>query len=577
MAFFSDSQETISRFGSSIDELQVFFRTSAVPYGEPDDFFAFARKLRKDTQLRANLSVLAKSIMERENEISLRIFLTILAIASGGPDIATSEREISSPVNLIIDFLISVGSCSQISAEHPDSPCSTSTINPAAIDPAGDSEALERVYVHPSLEAQANTPAPPAIYDEEPGEELIPQSTFDSPLDPRRVASHDVNMLTESLSRLELNSLQVKFYLDSIDQRISRMEPRLENIPSLVLPATPQPSGERVGSRLRDQSEAKFSATVPPTPRLSDPQPDQDPAVANQQEDVSEETEINQATDPKKETELKNPPTKETPDVVTRPWMRFIHPLPSGKQYIFQIFLLGAALLLANLVYWRVGRDTTLANSEPASHTLPFAEALPPSAASSPDSPDQTQKPSATLPTDGPGTNSQPKAQAQSDPPLNPQLPITTKPSDISAPPPFNASAPSISAPNESPDEVATETTSAAVGPSPAPRAATRWSPTTLSGRRVKVSSGVMAANLLSAPKPAYPKLASLTHTQGNVIMQAIISKRGTVENLRVIKGHHLLRSAATTAVRTWRFRPYIVDGVPVEVATIVSVDFARH
>ncbi|WP_433963971.1 energy transducer TonB [Tunturiibacter gelidiferens] len=59
--------------------------------------------------------------------------------------------------------------------------------------------------------------------------------------------------------------------------------------------------------------------------------------------------------------------------------------------------------------------------------------------------------------------------------------------------------------------------------------------------------------------------------------MQAIISKKGTVENLRVIKGHHLLRGAATSAVRTWRFRPYLINGVPVEVATIVSVDFARQ
>ncbi|NYF89390.1 energy transducer TonB [Tunturiibacter empetritectus] len=575
MAFFSDSQETISHFGGSINELQDFFRISTVPYGEPDDFFAFARKLRKDIQLRTNLSVLAKSIMERESEISLRIFLTILAIASGGPDIATSEREISSPVNLIIDFLISIGSCSQISAEHPDSPCSTPTTDPAAIDHAGDFEALERVYVHPSLEAQSNTFAPTAIYDEEPSEELIPHSSFDSPLDPRHVASHDVNMLTESLSRLELNSLQVKFYLDSIDQRISRMEPRLENIPSLVLPAAPQPSGERVGSRLRDQSDAKFSATVPPTQQLSDPQTDQYPGESAQQVEATKETDINQATVAKEEIQLKIPQAKENPEVVTKPWMRFIHPLPSGKQYIFQIFLLGAALLLANLVYWRLVRDTTFAKSAPASEALPVAEALSPSSASSPDSPDQTQKPSVTLPTDAPGVNSQPTAQI--DPSLNPKLPIITKPFDTNQPTHSNTSASLISTPTKSPDEVATDTASRAGGPPSAPRATTRWSPITISGRRVNVTSGVMAANLLSAPKPVYPKLASLTHTQGNVVMQAIISKRGTVENLRVIKGHHLLRGAATDAVRTWRFRPYIVDGVPVEVATIVSVDFVRH
>jgi len=94
------------------------------------------------------------------------------------------------------------------------------------------------------------------------------------------------------------------------------------------------------------------------------------------------------------------------------------------------------------------------------------------------------------------------------------------------------------------------------------------------SGRLVNVSSGVMAGNLLAAPMPAYPRLASLTRMQGNEVMQAIISKNGTVESVHVIKGHRLLRNAATSAVRAWRYRPYLINGRPVEVATIVSVDF---
>jgi TonB family protein len=98
-----------------------------------------------------------------------------------------------------------------------------------------------------------------------------------------------------------------------------------------------------------------------------------------------------------------------------------------------------------------------------------------------------------------------------------------------------------------------------------------------LSNRLVNVSSGVMAANLVSSPKPSYPTLASLTHTQGNVVMQAVISKEGTVEEVHVIKGHRLLRGAAKNAVRNWRYRPYKIDGVPVDVATTVSVDFSLH
>jgi TonB family protein len=580
MAFFSDSQETISRFGSYIDELQDLFRTSGVPFGEPGNFFAFARKLQKDIQLRDNLSPLTKSIMERESEVSLRTLLTILAIASGGPDIATTEREIGTPVNLVLDFLISGGGCSPISAEHPDSPCSES-----AIDTAEDSVEFDRSYGHPPHEAHSNPFASTTITGEEDGEELIPHSTFDSPPDPIRAGSHDVHMLTESLSRLELNSLQIKFYLDSIDQRITRMEPRLENIPPLALPAAPQPSSERVGSRVSDRNTAKFSAAVPPPPQHSDSHPDQDPgsanqqgaanreAVANRQELVTKEAEANQATEPKNEPEPEQyPQATRNLVVLTQPWIEswitFRHQPPSGNQYLLQIFLLCAALLLADLVYWRLGHDTTLAKSAPVS------KALPPSAGSPPAQP---QKPSATIPPTQPGTNSQHAAQSNLS--LNPQIPIAMKQSATSSPTHFNPSTPLLSASEQSSAEVATETNSGAVGFSrvSAPRTSTRWSPTALSNRPVNVSSGVMAANLLSAPKPSYPKLASLTHTRGNVVMQALISRKGTVENLRVIKGHHLLRGAATSAVRTWRFRPYTVDGVPVEVATTVSVDVARH
>jgi TonB family protein len=97
------------------------------------------------------------------------------------------------------------------------------------------------------------------------------------------------------------------------------------------------------------------------------------------------------------------------------------------------------------------------------------------------------------------------------------------------------------------------------------------------SNHPVDVSSSVMAANLVSAPKPSYPTLASLTRMQGNVVMRAVISKDGNVEHLQVIQGHRLLRGAAKSAVRNWRYRPYKIDGVPVEVATTVSVDFKLH
>ena len=86
-----------------------------------------------------------------------------------------------------------------------------------------------------------------------------------------------------------------------------------------------------------------------------------------------------------------------------------------------------------------------------------------------------------------------------------------------------------------------------------------------------------MAANLIYSRPPVYPGgIAGLFHVQGTVILQAIISKSGRVVNLRVISGHRMLRGPAKDAVETWRYRPYVVNGNPVEVATIVSVDFHR-
>jgi TonB family protein len=93
-------------------------------------------------------------------------------------------------------------------------------------------------------------------------------------------------------------------------------------------------------------------------------------------------------------------------------------------------------------------------------------------------------------------------------------------------------------------------------------------------GRYLSVSSGVMAHNLISSPAPNYPMLARIAHIQGQVILQAVIAKDGSVSATHVLRGHRLLRGAATDAVSRWRFRPYMMEGRPVDVSTIVTVDF---
>ncbi len=74
---------------------------------------------------------------------------------------------------------------------------------------------------------------------------------------------------------------------------------------------------------------------------------------------------------------------------------------------------------------------------------------------------------------------------------------------------------------------------------------------------------------------PTYPPLARAARIQGQVVLQAVISKQGFIENLRVLAGHPMLAPAAIEAVRQWRYRPYVLNSEPVEVETQITVNFS--
>jgi periplasmic protein TonB len=80
--------------------------------------------------------------------------------------------------------------------------------------------------------------------------------------------------------------------------------------------------------------------------------------------------------------------------------------------------------------------------------------------------------------------------------------------------------------------------------------------------------------SLVHRVQPEYPALAKTARIQGQVVLAAIISQQGTIENLRVVLGPPLLVRAAIDAVSQWRYRPYILNGQPVEVETQIEVNF---
>jgi len=89
------------------------------------------------------------------------------------------------------------------------------------------------------------------------------------------------------------------------------------------------------------------------------------------------------------------------------------------------------------------------------------------------------------------------------------------------------------------------------------------------------IISHMNPGSLIYKPQPEYPPLARTAHAEGQVVLAALISKDGTIENLRVLAGHPMLVRSAITAVTQWRYRPYILNNEPVEVETQITVNFS--
>ncbi len=109
-----------------------------------------------------------------------------------------------------------------------------------------------------------------------------------------------------------------------------------------------------------------------------------------------------------------------------------------------------------------------------------------------------------------------------------------------------------------------------ALSPRPAmpapPRAAAR--------SLVNIGGGVMEALLVNRVEPKYPEIARIAHVSGTVVLSAVIATDGSIQSLHVVSGSALLVGAALDAVRQWRYKPTLLDGKPVEVQTLITVNF---
>jgi periplasmic protein TonB len=95
--------------------------------------------------------------------------------------------------------------------------------------------------------------------------------------------------------------------------------------------------------------------------------------------------------------------------------------------------------------------------------------------------------------------------------------------------------------------------------------------PPAVTGRPI---SRMMQGNLIYKVEPVYPAIAKTAGVQGAVLIRALISREGTIEQAQVISGSPWLSRAALDAIRQWRYRPYYLNGAPVEVDTEITVNF---
>ena len=93
----------------------------------------------------------------------------------------------------------------------------------------------------------------------------------------------------------------------------------------------------------------------------------------------------------------------------------------------------------------------------------------------------------------------------------------------------------------------------------------------------VRISQGVSQGLLIKRVQPKYPPAALAIHAAGAVLIEATINKEGSVTNLKVLSGDAVLARAAVEAVRQWRYKPYYLDGAPVEIQTQITVNFKAN
>lgn len=516
------------RYSGYIEELHCLLTVHGMQFGSPPDILPFARALSSPGPFRDELWSLVYSILDREHGALPRAeLLEMLAIAAGGPHLEEAAQQIQQPVSDILAF---AGEISRTRTRQKIA----DAVNNAALQEAASAHLPP---LHPTLEPDPK-PNPKPQPEAKPEAKPEPRPTLLQPTP--AIPTRSPEPATLGPQPLPPQTRDRPFLAPT---RPPEEQPAPEQPESLPAP-NPQSADERPFPPLEDLPLGSRTLFVAPKKRTKSgnlkffPRPG---ATATDAQPGEEDE--------------------------AGPY------LPGGRSLWFA----GACALILALT------TVLLLHRTPAPQSPESLPVTSQSGSSQPAPPGTLSSPPAVTPYPGPpGSKPTPylrplptgrSAQSTSSTPYihsNPEPPAQPVPAEATNQPLNNFPAASGTLP----------VPASPAQPSPAPYS--RVPPSSRTGRYTRstpsgtfaISSGVMAGNLIAAPPPQYPRLARITHTEGPVLLQAVISRSGRVISARVLSGPRLLRGAASNAVRHWRYRPYLVDGRPVDVATVVTVDF---
>lgn len=686
----SEAHPAMQQFNDKIEEIRTICRLHALPTGQWENLVDLPFRLSQDSGLRSDLVEIVRSL--QRGSLHLPDVLDLMVLAVGGPTAPKHSRELSEPLNQIGGFLSSVGRWPDTDTrpilapgEVPENiekftrpqprlrPVPPPPPAPEPSAPAPQPELVARPVrlfearprrspatsdsspsqpIQPDLHrAKPDRPQPPS--EPSPEQPVQASTTFNPPEpEPRKSADLDTSTssglnlgkstllpegdISQALGRLERGNLELRAHLDSIDQRISRMEPLLES-------GTPLPDLSDLRAALTDlttstselplllhressprdplRTEPLHVEPLRPRPlRPSHPDPEpirsdplrSDPSPGNSSaptsararfradrlSDTAAETPVRAfAEEPAQRSvqgsETSDPPRKSSGPVqlpVAPRFSRFSRDPSSTDPVPLE------------------SRSETRPLTGPAA-PLPIASRPGPELASPPDQP----RPMA-LPRGFFGTIPEPD-EATIDMAVDPPhrrrrfgLIVTVlillgliaaavalymrsiapdaNASTITPVPAPRTPGVSRSPASTSPAPSSTGVRSTSAGSyAPVARGAsqpreTLAQPVATNGFRPApnfVPASVMDGHLVAAPMPSQPRVPASSGTQAIVVMEVNISSTGQVEDLYVLGGSAALRPAAINAVRNWRYKPYTLNGTPTEVRTVVRVDFSEH